>query len=130
MPRRTCRAALSCFLLTAMSARASLYCHTWPSEQPVRCTTGHPEVSLDPMSSVSQTQSEVAATAPARGARRAAAGRRLTGYALVLPAFLVVFAMLIYPLLYDAVESFIGAEGFNTGGPFVGLANYARAFSD
>ena len=58
------------------------------------------------------------------------AGRRLTGYALVLPAFLVVFAMLIYPLLYDAVESFIGAEDFNTGGPFVGLANYARAFSD
>jgi len=82
------------------------------------------------MSSVSQSQSEVAATVPARSGRRAAAARRLTGYALVLPAFLVVFAMLIYPLLYEAVESFIGAEEFNTGGPFVGLANYARAFSD
>src|SRR5439155_25867565 len=46
------------------------------------------------------------------------------------PAFLIVFVMLIYPLLFDAVESFIGAENFETGGSFVGLANYERAFSD
>src|SRR5438093_239204 len=82
------------------------------------------------MSAVSQSRTEVAASAPGRRARRHAYGRLVTGYVLVLPAFLIVFVMLIYPLLFDAVESFIGAENFETGGPFVGLANYERAFSD
>jgi multiple sugar transport system permease protein len=79
---------------------------------------------------VSQSRSEVAARASAAGARRRAAARMAVGYALVLPAFLLVFVMLIYPLLYEVVESFIGATDFNTGGPFVGLANYARVVTN
>jgi len=82
------------------------------------------------MRAASQPQEQLVER-PTRSPARATATRRvLTGYALCLPAFLVVFALLIYPVLYDAATSLTNASNFEGGGAFVGFANYGRAFTD
>jgi multiple sugar transport system permease protein len=82
------------------------------------------------MRAASQPRARLAAPALAGAARAGVRRQRLSGYALCAPAFLVVFALLIYPLLYDLVTSFTDAHDFEPTGSFVGLANYARAFGD
>ncbi|MFQ5828135.1 MAG: ABC transporter permease subunit [Candidatus Methylomirabilia bacterium] len=55
---------------------------------------------------------------------------RLIGYALLLPAFLLVFGLLIYPLFYDlwlSVTDVVNVEGSRS---FVGLRHYQYLFGD
>jgi multiple sugar transport system permease protein len=47
----------------------------------------------------------------------------------ILPSVLVVFAVVIYPLIYAVMMSFRDSRMGVLGG-FIGLANYARLFSD
>ena len=61
------------------------------------------------------------------------AGRRrrwLPGYLLCAPAFLSVFGLIIYPVIFDIRLSLTDASNFEVEGRFVGLANYARLFTD
>ncbi|HEV8636077.1 MAG TPA: ABC transporter permease subunit [Chloroflexota bacterium] len=55
---------------------------------------------------------------------------RLVGYALVAPAALLVFGMLIYPLFYDLWLSLTDATDFQGPGDFVGFGNYAKLVAD
>src|SRR6266536_192510 len=82
------------------------------------------------MRAASQPQAQLVERRARSAARGTPARRVLTGYALCLPAFLVVFAVLIYPVLYDAAVSLTDARDFEAGGDFVGFANYARALAD
>lgn len=77
----------------------------------------------------------VAATAPRRRRTPAAAGARrraaLAGYAFVLPGFAVYALVMLYP----AVQTFLlSLRDWNIApgadSPFVGFANYLRAFQD
>ena len=52
------------------------------------------------------------------------------GGALCLPAFAIVFALLLYPLGFDIWLSLTGAADFQGSGPFVGLANYRAMLTD
>ncbi|MFZ0218023.1 MAG: sugar ABC transporter permease, partial [Candidatus Dormiibacterota bacterium] len=56
--------------------------------------------------------------------------RWMAGLALCVPAFLVVFGLLLYPLVYDLWVSLTDAANFHGSGRFVGLANYAALLSD
>lgn len=64
--------------------------------------------------------------------RRSVAGsrdRRL-GFLLCAPAFLVVFGLLLYPVVFDVRLSLTDASQFSVDGRFVGLDNYVRIFRD
>jgi ABC-type glycerol-3-phosphate transport system permease component len=50
----------------------------------------------------------------------------ITGYLLCLPALLVVFGLLVYPVVTDVWLSVTDASEFLTSGNFVGLANYTE----
>src|SRR5579884_2612292 len=52
-----------------------------------------------------------------------------TGYLLCLPAFLCVFGLLAFPLVYDVAVSFTDAAN-GTAGRFVGLQNYQQLLAD
>ncbi len=52
------------------------------------------------------------------------------GMLLCLPAFAIVFALLLYPLAFDVWLSLTGAANFQGSGPFVGLANYRALLTD
>ena len=54
----------------------------------------------------------------------------LTGYALLLPAGLLVLGLVAYPTVYTVVQSFTNTTGFNGLGDFVGLANYRALLVD
>jgi multiple sugar transport system permease protein len=54
----------------------------------------------------------------------------LPGYLLCAPAFLLVFGLLLYPMVFDLRLSLTDASGFEVEGRFVGLANYARLLTD
>ena len=82
------------------------------------------------MTAASQPQAQLVGRPARSAARGTPAGRVLTGYVLCLPAFLVVFAVLIYPVVYDAAVSLTDARDFEARGDFVGFANYARALAD
>ncbi len=56
--------------------------------------------------------------------------RRLVGYALVLPASLLVFGLLVYPLFYDLWLSVTDTVDPGTLGHFVGLRHYRQMFND
>jgi multiple sugar transport system permease protein len=56
--------------------------------------------------------------------------RELAGYALLLPACLLVLGLVAYPTLYTVVQSFTNTRGFNGLGSFVGLANYRDLLGD
>src|SRR5438105_5000447 len=88
------------------------------------------EIQPSPMSTASQSQADLADSSARTRARERAFARLLTGYALCLPAFIVVFALLIYPLLYDTIQSFTDARDFEPAGSFVGLSNYVRLAGD
>jgi multiple sugar transport system permease protein len=78
------------------------------------------------MSAVQRPPLRLAAL-PAPRLRR---GGRAVGYLLCLPAFMVVFGLLLYPVLFDVRLSLTDASGFEVGGHFVGLRTYARVFHD
>ena len=74
---------------------------------------------------------EVAVRAALRRPR--VAGRRrhwLPGYLLCAPAFLSVFGLVLYPVIFDVRLSLTDASNFDVEGRFVGLANYARLLTD
>ena len=50
----------------------------------------------------------------------------VAGYLLCLPALLVVFGLLLYPVLANLWLSLTDASGFLASGNFVGLANYVE----
>ncbi len=54
----------------------------------------------------------------------------LPGYLLCAPAFLLVFGLLLYPIVFDLRLSLTDASGFEVDGRFIGLANYARLLTD
>ena len=62
--------------------------------------------------------------------RRALMRERLIGYALVLPAFLLVFGLLIYPLLYDLWLSVRVAANGPDPGSLAGLHHYRHLLGD
>src|SRR5438874_4697538 len=78
------------------------------------------------MSAVQRSPLRLAALPMPRLRRRGWA----VGHLLCLPAFLLVFGLLLYPVLFDLRLSLTDASGFEVGGNFVGLRNYARVFSD
>jgi ABC-type glycerol-3-phosphate transport system permease component len=78
------------------------------------------------MSAVQRTPLRLAALPVPKLRRRGWA----PGYLLCLPAFLVVFGLLLYPVLFDVRLSLTDASGFEIGGHFVGLRTYARVFAD
>ncbi len=53
-----------------------------------------------------------------------------TGVVLCLPAFAIVFGLLLYPLGFDLWLSLTGAANFQGSGSFVGLANYRELLTD
>lgn len=64
-------------------------------------------------------------------ARRRRLERNLTAYAFVGPAFLVLCAFLVYPVVYSFLLSFYEWNGFTPEwGPFVGLDNYLTLVKD
>ncbi|HEU0167911.1 MAG TPA: ABC transporter permease subunit, partial [Chloroflexota bacterium] len=67
-----------------------------------------------------------AAPLPRRSRPRLA---RWQGYALALPALLLVLGVVVYPVVYDAWLSLTNASNFAGEGRFIGLANYARLLS-
>lgn len=60
---------------------------------------------------------------------RAVTLQRLIGYALLLPAFLLVVGLLIYPVFYDVWLSVTDADAEGARS-FVGLRHYQRLFGD
>jgi multiple sugar transport system permease protein len=52
------------------------------------------------------------------------------GYALLLPACMLVLGLVAYPTLYTILQSFTNTSGFNGFGDFVGLANYRQLLGD
>ncbi|MBD2846848.1 sugar ABC transporter permease [Paenibacillus sp. IB182496] len=64
------------------------------------------------------------------GKRRGAAARRtaVEGYALVLPALLLLAVFILYPILYGLYISFHKWDGFSAM-TFVGWRNYVKAFT-
>jgi multiple sugar transport system permease protein/N,N'-diacetylchitobiose transport system permease protein len=86
-----------------------------------------------------QTSATTAATAPPprrparRGARRGLGGRGEGRFAvaLLLPAALVVFGVVLYPVVRTLVVSLFDVTSPLPGAyPFVGLGNYTRVFGD
>jgi len=67
----------------------------------------------------------------AEPALRARSRRRRweTGYLLCLPAFLCVFGLLAFPIVYDVAVSFTDASA-GAAGRFVGLQNYQQLLAD
>jgi len=57
------------------------------------------------------------------------ARRSLQGYSLVLPSLLVIFAIVIFPLVYTIISSFYGWQ-FARRSEFVGLENYIEVLQD
>jgi multiple sugar transport system permease protein len=56
--------------------------------------------------------------------------RRLLGYALLLPAFLPVLGLLVYPVVHAVALSLTDSAGWRLFGSFVGLDNYRRLAGD
>lgn len=56
-------------------------------------------------------------------------GERYMQYWLILPALLTMCAVLIYPLVYSLWISFFDWNVTSTSRPFIGLRNYAEAFT-
>ncbi|HZQ36151.1 MAG TPA: hypothetical protein VFD32_09480 [Dehalococcoidia bacterium] len=56
--------------------------------------------------------------------------RHLAAYLLLLPACLLVFGLIVYPLLYTLWLSVTSSQDFNGPGAFTGLANYREMLSD
>jgi len=56
--------------------------------------------------------------------------RNLAAYLLLLPACVLVFGLIVYPLLYTVWLSFTSSQDFNGPGAFNGLANYRDVLSD
>jgi ABC-type glycerol-3-phosphate transport system permease component len=54
----------------------------------------------------------------------------LVGYALLLPAGLLVLGLVAYPTVYTVLQSFTNTQGFNGFGDFIGLANYRTLLGD
>ncbi len=55
---------------------------------------------------------------------------RFTAWALVIPSFLLILVIVIFPLLYSLRLSFIHWDALVPGQRFVGLGNFLRAFQD
>ncbi|NJC72313.1 sugar ABC transporter permease [Planosporangium thailandense] len=71
-----------------------------------------------------------ARTAPGRG-RRVSAGEARFALALLIPAAVVVFGVVLYPVVRTLVVSFFDVDSPLPGSyPFVGFRNYARVFHD
>jgi multiple sugar transport system permease protein len=76
-------------------------------------------------------QSQAVLALPAVGGGGRWQRRRLvTGYLLCAPAFAVVGLLLAWPIAFNLGISLTDAHGFQAGGDFVGLANFAAVFSD
>ena len=74
---------------------------------------------------------QVGVRAAVRGPHLAGPRRHwLPGYLLCAPAFLVVFGLLLYPVIFDLRLSLTDASGFEVDGRFVGVANYVRLVTD
>ena len=56
--------------------------------------------------------------------------RNLTGFLFILPAVLVVGALLLYPVLTSAFYSFTSKHLIKQKWSFVGLDNYVRVLTD
>ena len=66
-----------------------------------------------------------------RGGRRGGKGEGLFALALLLPAALVVFGVVLYPVVRTFVVSLFDVDSPLAGSyPFVGLDNYTRVFKD
>lgn len=66
------------------------------------------------------------AASPPRRSRTA----RLAGYPFVVPALMVVLAVMSYPFVYSVYLSFRSTPSYTTATRFDGLANYAAVFHD
>ncbi len=64
------------------------------------------------------------------GALPAGLRRNLAAYLLLLPACLLVFGLILYPLVYTLWLSVTSSQDFNGPGAFNGLANYREVLSD
>jgi multiple sugar transport system permease protein len=65
-----------------------------------------------------------------KGGRPFWAGRRGTGLAFVAPAVFIMLLVGLFPFLWSVAASFQDLAGANRTGNWVGLANYAKLFSD
>jgi multiple sugar transport system permease protein len=72
---------------------------------------------------------QVAPARPAQQSRGPGWGERHIQYWLVLPALLTMCAVLIYPLAYSLWISFFDWNVTSASRPFIGLRNYAEAFT-
>jgi len=54
----------------------------------------------------------------------------VVGYGLLVPAFALVFGLLVYPILYEIQLSLTDAQTSSETNTFVGLANYAAILGD
>jgi multiple sugar transport system permease protein len=73
---------------------------------------------------------ELGAGSPASRIPFAPTRDQLIGYALVLPAALLVLGLLVYPVTYDAWLSLTDAVHFSAPANYVGLRNYREVFAD
>jgi multiple sugar transport system permease protein len=55
---------------------------------------------------------------------------QLLGLLLLVPAALLVFGLIVYPLGYDVLLALTDARGFSGPGNFVGLRNFQLVFAD
>ncbi|GGK83575.1 carbohydrate ABC transporter permease [Streptomyces flaveus] len=68
-----------------------------------------------------------AAGAPARRRRRTLRGRSWIAVFFLLPALVLLGALVVYPIVWSVVRSLFGPDGFTH---FVGLSNYTDVFTD
>src|SRR5690242_5710106 len=66
------------------------------------------------------------AVSPPRGSRTA----RFAGYPFVVPALMVVLAVMSYPFVYSVYLSFRSTPSYTTATTFAGLANYRAVLRD
>ncbi|MFC4466627.1 carbohydrate ABC transporter permease [Streptomyces xiangluensis] len=68
-----------------------------------------------------------AAGAPARRRRRTLRGRSWIAVFFLLPALVLLGALVVYPIVWSVIRSLFGPDGFTH---FVGLSNYTDVFTD
>lgn len=68
-----------------------------------------------------------AAGAPVRRRRRTLRGRSWIAVFFLLPALVLLGALVVYPIVWSVIRSLFGPDGFTH---FVGLSNYTDVFTD
>ena len=81
-------------------------------------------------SNVADARARAGVSAAPPGFHPAELARRFGLAGWLLPAYLVMFGISVYPLMYNIVTSFYGEAPVGHAPPFVGLRNYAATMSD